>query len=415
MQDQILCPECGKRLRKGSTFCIGCGHKIPENVPLAPPEANLGETPMNESNENDDVLPSLEDSGLEDVETQERANILPKKPGSADELTWEEPPTPAASPSLEEDLSLDDGTLSDFEDAPEEDLSLIEEDSGVVEESGGRSTDLVWDDDEIKVGMPFKEVEPPRVYAEEVPVTTEHAIDHLFPDGIPEEVHEETKEAVEHLFPEGRGSTTATFIDVVVGKPSKIGPASLKELQTPACPNCGIDLSSDDFEYPSYVFDAMGKARLQHGAMHLKDNEHEKAIESFEMAKVFFEKAENEKGIQECINRVDFGYDAMAGFHFEQGENHLKVHEYEWAIVQFRKARELYMFSTDAKKRARCSEKVRESYAEWGRYLETEGDRLSKGGRSRDALVKYQEAAAKFREGEAKKRLKGLDKKIRKA
>ncbi|MHA2152458.1 MAG: zinc-ribbon domain-containing protein, partial [Candidatus Thorarchaeota archaeon] len=50
MQDQILCPECGKRLRKGSTFCIGCGHKIPENVPLAPPEANLGETQMNESN-----------------------------------------------------------------------------------------------------------------------------------------------------------------------------------------------------------------------------------------------------------------------------------------------------------------------------------------------------------------------------
>lgn len=415
MQDQILCPECGKRLRKGSTFCIGCGHKIPENVPTAPPEDELGETTMNEPLDNNDVLPSIEESGLGEVDADELAPVKSESPLAEDELSWEEPPAPSASTPIEEELSWDDDAPLIAEAAPTEDLSLIEESPAEVEDPGGRSTDLVWGDDEIKEGMPFKEIAPPRVYDEEVPVTTEEALDHLFPDGVPTEVREETKVAVEHLFPEGRGSTTTTFIDVVVGKPSKIGPTSLQELQSPACPNCGIDLSSDGFEYPTYVFDAMGRARLEHGTMHLKENEHEKAIESFEMAKLLFEKAGNEKGVQECVKSVDIGYDAMARFHFDQGENHLKVHEYEWAIVQFRKARELYMFSTDAKKRARCTEKVRESYLEWGKYLEAEGDRLSKDGRSRDALSKYQEAASKYREGEEKKRLKGLDKKIRKA
>jgi predicted negative regulator of RcsB-dependent stress response len=73
------------------------------------------------------------------------------------------------------------------------------------------------------------------------------------------------------------------------------------------------------------------------------------------------------------------------------------------------------MFSTDAKKRAHCSEKVREAYVEWGKDLEIQGDHLSKQGDSRDALAKYQEAAAKYREGQDNKKLKGLEKKIRKA
>jgi len=406
MQDQILCPECGKRLRKGSTFCIGCGNKIHDDAPLAPPEPELGDSTMDEPLDNGDVLPSLDGSGLEEELVTEPSESLPEK----EELSWDEPPVPAEIAPVEEELNWDDSTLPAVEAAPAEDLSLIE-DPAEIEDSGALSTDLIWDDDEIKEGMPFKEIEPPRIFAEEIPITPEEAVDHLFPDGR----DEETRDAVAHLFPKGRGTTSTSFIDVVVGKPSKIGPAPLKELETPACPNCGMDLTSDGFEYPAYVFDAMGRARLEHGMMHLKENEHEKAIESFEMAKMLFEKAKNEKGVQESTKRVDIGYDSMARFHFDQGENHLKVHEYEWAVVQFRKARELYMFSTDAKKRARCTEKVRELYVEWGKYLETEGNRLSKEGRSRDALTKYQEAAAKFREGEDTKRLKGLDKKIRKA
>jgi hypothetical protein len=412
MQDQVICPTCKKRIRRGSTFCIGCGNRVPENLPSAPPESTLEESEILDES---DELPSLEESEF-------------------DELRIETPRTiePEVLPPVDEELSWDESTISPTEPKPvEEELPFVEEPATAEEHevlddtsmdepdtSEGKSTDMSWEEgvDEIKEGMPFKEIEPPRVYTEEVPVTTEEALEHLFPEGVPKEVREETREAVEHLFPEGRGSTTTTFIDVVVGKPSRIGlKGPLQELETPVCPNCGIALSSDEFEYPPYVFEAMGKARIEHGEHLLSENEHESAIESFEIAKKLFEKADNEKGVTESTKRVDSGYDAMAKFHYDQAEDHMKVHEFEWAVVQFRKARELYMFSTDAKKRARCSEKVREAYIEWGKDLEAQGDQLAKQGSSRDALVKYQEAAAKFREGDDKKKLRGLEKKIRKA
>jgi hypothetical protein len=408
MQEQVICPSCQNRIRKGSTFCIGCGNKVPENLPTAPPEPIL-----EESEDLDDIenLPSLEDSGLDELPSETPPVPEPEVLPAVDEdLSWDES-APAHEPlKIEESLSSDEKTLVTGESEGPPLLPI-----GEPESPSGRSTDMSWEEGgyEIKEGMPFTEVQPPRVYDEEISVSTEEALEHLFPEGAPKEIREETKEAVEHLFPEGRGSTTTTFI---VGKPDKVGlKGPLQELETPACPNCGIALSSDEFEYPPYVFDAMGKARLEYGEHHLQDNEHEKAIESFEIAKMLFEKAGNEKGVAESTKRVDIGYDAMARFHFDQGDNHMKAHEFEWAIVQYRKARELYMFSTDAKKRAHCSEKVREAYVEWGKDLETQGDHLSKQGDSRDALAKYQEAAAKYREGQDNKKLKGLEKKIRKA
>jgi hypothetical protein len=390
---------------------------VPENLPTAPPEPTLDESEMLDEPEK---VASLDDSVFDEApsETSVATTEAEVLPPMEDDLSWEEEGMPEATPEpVEEDLSLVEETseIATEEGPPLLPIAEAKEETGVPE---GRSTDMSWEEgvDEVKEGMPFTEIEPPRVYTEEVPVSTEEALEHLFPEGAPKEIREEAKQAVEHLFPEGRGTTTTTFIDVVVGKPSKVGlKGPLKELETPVCPNCGIALSADEFEYPEYVFDAMGKARLEHGTHHLNENEHEKAIESFEIAKMLFERAGNEKGVAESTKRVDFGYDAMAKFHFDQGDNHMKVHEFEWAVVQFRKARELYMFSTDAKKRARCSEKVREAYIEWGKELETQGDQLAKQSNTRDALSKYQEAAAKYREGDDKKKLKGLEKKIRKA
>ena len=154
---------------------------------------------------------------------------------------------------------------------------------------------------------------------------------------------------------------------------------------------------------------------MEDGFRKLEAKEFEPAIETFEMAKKLFERAASEKAIADATKMIDEGYDAMANNHFEQAESHRKAHEYEWAIVQFRKARELYMFSTDAKKRTKCSEKVRECYVEWGKVLEDEGDALVKASQTRKALTKYQEAAQRYREGEDNKKLKSLDKKIRKA
>ncbi len=176
---------------------------------------------------------------------------------------------------------------------------------------------------------------------------------------------------------------------------------------------CIRDRTGDDFKYPPYVFEAMGRARVEHGQTLLESGQHERAIEEFERAKKLFEKAGNEKLLEEASRLVDAGYEAMAESHFAEGEMHLKSDEYEWAIVQFKKAREIYMFTTLSKMRAKCSDKIRKAYEEWGKHLEEEGDRLAKFGDSRRALMMYQEAAEKYREANATKRLRGLEKKIR--
>ena len=404
MVERLQCPECGKSIGKGSTFCIGCGNKIPEDLePVLVP--------------NPDTLPSVEESGLDDI----------VEPVIIEEPTLPEPePEVSAAPAVSEQLSWD-------EEIP--DLPVVETEVDYGETMASASIPAVsdpepeardavindepglsWDEgvDEIKEGMPFKEVEPPRIVAEAhaMDVSTDDALTHLFP-----EVRDDaTRDAVTHLFPEGRGSTSATFIDVVVGKPARVSiKTPLKELDHGSCPNCGVAITADGFDYPGYVFDAMGKARSDYGDKLIEDNEHERAIEYYEMAKMLFEKSGNEKNIAEAAKRIDMGYDAMAQFHYDEAEAHLKEGEFEWAIVQFKKARELYMFTTDARKRARCAERAREGYVIWGKALEDEGDKLAKAGKTRDALGKYQESAAKFREGGDSKRLKGLDKKIRKA
>ncbi|MHA2299762.1 MAG: hypothetical protein ACXACD_02280 [Candidatus Thorarchaeota archaeon] len=405
MEGSVECPECGKRSRKGSTFCMGCGNRLPDgHVPVA---TGSGEDVLPEVSELDDV-PDLGDPPAE-LETLPETD-LPE----VSEPVAEPTPPPAAPSSPDEDLSweVDEGLV---ESAPTETVAPPPE--PVAESTAeGSSADLSWEvdgiDPEIKEGMPFKEVSPPRVIAEEIEVHPVEVFDHLFPEGK----DDATRDAVTHLFPGGRGVTSKDFIDVVVGEPKKIAVTTpMPELDTPECPSCGFSISGDGFEYPGYVYEAMGKARMEDGYGKLEAKEFEPAIETFEMAKKLFERAANEKAIADATKMIDDGYDAMANNHYEQAESHRKSHEYEWAIVQFRKARELYMFSTDAKKRAKCSEKVRECYVDWGKVLEDEGDALVKAGQTRKGLTKYQEAAQRYREGEDTKKLKGLDKKIRKA
>ncbi|MCK5152404.1 MAG: hypothetical protein KAQ65_11200, partial [Candidatus Thorarchaeota archaeon] len=295
----------------------------------------------------------------------------------------------------------------------------VKEEDPIIEEPPAvepTSRDLSWETPEaysaeIKEGMPFKEVAPPTVVDEDIIEVTE-AREHLFTDAP----DEDTREAVTHLFPHGRGETSTDFIDIVVGKPKRIGAdISPSILETPTCPDCGSTIGSDSFEYPPYVYEAMGKARMAQGIHLLKELDHESAIEQFEIAKKLFEHGGHKKLVDDATKYVDIGYDAMAEHHYIQAENHLKEKQYEWAIVQFKKARELYMFSTDAKKRAKCSHRARDAYEHWGKSIEEEGDKLSKSGQTRDALAKYTEAAEKYREADVPKKLRGLEKKIRNA
>jgi hypothetical protein len=359
------------------------------------------------SDAEEDVLPDIDDSVLPEPEEVTRTEEEPTLEATSlppdDELSWEvdNPVSVEAEPVV---------TTDELMAAPAESSQETE-----VRDYDHVSAEMNWDtasmpefsSDEVKEGMPFKEVAPPRIAADDIATSTDDALRHLFPD----EIDASTTEAVTHLFPRGRGDASRDFVDVVVGKPKKITITSqMHELKTPSCPNCGTTITGDGYEYPSYVYESMGKARLEQGAQMQRENDHENAIESFEMAKTLFERAENPKAIFEAQKRIDGGYEAMAASHLTQGEMHFKAGEFEWAAVQFKKAREIFMFTTRAKMRAKCSERIRASYGAWGKAIESDGDRLSKEGRSREALAKYQLAAGKYKEADAPKRLRGLDK-----
>jgi hypothetical protein len=388
---------------------MGCGSRLPEaEVPLdihdneGANEAEVDPSFTSEPKEETGLEYELPESVLEDTTAEA---VLPES-----ELPEIDEPAAEKGDALppSEDLSweVDDKLIEASASIPDEPAPVEARKS--TSDFSWDDTDLVVEADDVKEGMPFKEVEPPQV----VDFSTQEALEHLFPD----QRVEETREAVSHLFPDGRGHTGQDFIDVVVGKPKKVDiKEPMPELEEPACPGCGSALAADGFVYPPYVFAAMGKARLEAGEARLKEKLHEKAIESFEMAMKLFDRAGNGKMVADARKKVDEGYDAMANEHFLQGENHRKVKEYEWAIVQFKKARELYMLTTDPKMRSKCAEKARECYVEWGRALESEGDKFAKSGMTRDALASYQDAAKKYREGDAHKKLKDLEKKIMKA
>ncbi|MHA1771667.1 MAG: hypothetical protein ACTSYL_08305 [Candidatus Thorarchaeota archaeon] len=454
MPEYIICPECGNRVAKGSTHCLHCGTRLnvevteetpvtpgtPSTLPrddrldslestmtdmLAEDDMGLKHTPP-ESVETDSLPPIDEDllpeSVLEPIESEKAPTITPgeKAPEESspeDALEWE----------VDEGTETGSTSSADYGKIREIDASEVREvDATITREI---------DTDMVREGDPFVEVEPPvpkdmddmehipvkevdPTYGEdmepirEVIPTPEDAKTHLFTEEDPSR----TAKAVSHLFPEGKGTTSKEFIEIVVGKPKKIViKEPMRELETPMCPSCGAIITTDDFKYPEYVYEAMARARMEAGVQMLKRAEHEKAIESFEKAKLLYERAGDKKGIEEATRKVDEGYEAMAESHYIEGEQHLKQKEFEWAIVQFRKARELYMFTSLAKMRAKCSERVRRTYEEWGKALESEADNLSKAGDSRRALTMYQEAAEKYRLADATKRLKGLEKKILRA
>jgi hypothetical protein len=446
MAEFIECPECSKRIRKGSTFCLHCGIRIGDDMkPMGGPIVTEN-TPSTEttgvedledkmadmliqsgvpttvhstkaptsSDAEVDVLPDIDDSVLPEPEEvarpEEESTLEATSLPPADELTWkvDDPVTVERMPVV----AADELAAAPAEPESSQEVEVRDYDHVSAEMAWDTSSIPEFSSDEVKEGMPFKEVAPPRVATDDIATLSDEALRHLFPD----EIDASTTEAVTHLFPRGRGVASRDFVDIVVGKPKKITITSkMHELKTPSCPNCGTTITGDGYEYPSYVYEVMGKARLEQGVQKQKQNEHENAIESFEMAKTLFERAGNPKAIFEAQKRINGGYAAMAASHLTQGEMHFKASEFEWAAVQFKKAREIFMFTTQAKMRAKCSERIRASYGAWGKAIESDGDRLSKEGRSREALAKYKLAAEKYKEADAPKRLRGLNKKIRKA
>ncbi|NWF95149.1 MAG: hypothetical protein HXY34_03320 [Candidatus Thorarchaeota archaeon] len=424
MNDRV-CPLCGKTVKQESTQCVHCGAKLdgtteehssdeellglPEELPDDTLERRMmdylaGEIGSSRAYSDDtgqitdetvDTLPPLEDDDMEDTD----GFIVPEEPLSSH--TGHEHGTDEHSDASPGTSELETGTSDLLTESHSDEPPAYWADSPMTELSP----------DDVREGDPFVEVAPPTVVLDE-PEPSESVREHLFP----REEDETTAEAMSHLFPSGRGTTSRDFVDAVVGRPSGIsGKVRVKEIEVPPCPSCGALVTGDGFVYPDYVYEAMARARTEQGIQLLKSNEHEKAIDAFEKARMLYEKTGNAKLIEEAKRRVDEGYIAMAAFHYYEAERHLKDSEFEWAIVQFKKARELYMLTDDAKMRAKAAERVRDCYAAWGKALEDEGDALAKKGQTREALSKYQQSAEKYKAGDDTKRLKGLERKIRKA
>ncbi len=414
------CPNCGARLAKGSTFCIRCGTRL---TPTAgPAEPILKEGPSTEPELSDDQTStssstpsrqSPENVDSDSTSLDEAPSIESTPEASEKEELESAPPQSHSAFQVAEDS--EDGSVPGFRRTEPPQVITDKEFQTPVRVVDAptsvemRDAVISWDEPSTSIeDMSLKMDEPPSAVA---PEDTEVA-----KPEAPSSDKTVTIDAFKHLFPEGRGETSTDFIDRVVGTQERIrikGP--LAELETPTCPSCGAELTSDGFTYPPYVFEAMARARFEAGQEKMNDNEYESAIECFEKAKLLAERAKNKKLIDQCVNMIDKGYEGMASSHFALGEKHLKAHEFEWAIVQFKKARQLYMFTTQSKKRAKCSDKVRECFFVWGKTLEEEGDRLAKSGKSREALLKYQEAAEKYKESGDPRRLRGLEKKIRRA
>ncbi len=433
----LTCPKCGARLAKGSTFCIRCGTRLKDASPQPEPPIHGMHKADSQHEETSEIFPSL----------------LPESPQELVQKTNDE--------NLELP-DVDDTQLPDIEESSGPEIRIVGKHSGGTQprelsstESTSVSTPKPAQTETTSTHGGFREIEPPKVITDREPEIKVRIIDEppsihvretvVHTDDEPvssrpvpptpiststtpsaatstrPETRTAEKEtppveaAFEHLFPKGRGETSDDFIEAVVGTQERIAVTKpLIERESPMCPNCGTIVTSDGFEYPPYVFEAMARARLESGEHLLKEEKFEDAIECFEKAKLLAQSAKNEKLIETCNKGIDEGYESMAASHFALGEKHLKAHEFEWAIVQFKKARQIYMFTTRSKMRAKCAEKVRECYFVWGKTIEEEGDRLAKAGRTREALVKYQEAAEKYRQSGDDRRLRGLEKKIRK-
>ena len=221
MTDSVSCSNCGTHLRKGSTFCIKCGtpltgseklvEKMPEN-PAVESAPQGSEVVLPEVDEWDELPEDTDDlmretmAALEDTEELMESSLpeeqieLPPVDESLElppeeELSWEE-----------ETELIEQETVSSSSE--ELDLEPIAEEDPIVEEEPTLSSrDLAWETpeeygSEIKEGMPFKEVSPPKVVDGDVIDAIDHEVmSHLFTDAP----DDSTREAVTHLFPRGRG------------------------------------------------------------------------------------------------------------------------------------------------------------------------------------------------------------------
>ena len=190
--------------------------------------------------------------------------------------------------------------------------------------------------------------------------------------------------------------------------------AAASVTSTITCPKCGHIYTPDNFEYPEYVYAAMGRARMEAAIELIKEKRYTEAIELLNKAKKIYEHANIEDGIKNTIEKINESYISMGEIYRKQGEQLLKQKQYEDAIVQFNYARSYYI-KADAEKRVNSMDnKIQETYQKLGEELQKEAEQEVKQGNNKIALALYQKAINIYLKINETKKIKEIEKKMKK-
>ena len=72
-----------------------------------------------------------------------------------------------------------------------------------------------------------------------------------------------------------------------------------------ACPDCGKVINVDSFDYPKEVYSTMGAARLKQARFFVVQGKPDMAMDAVRMARAFYEKASDKKGLKEVLKLVE--------------------------------------------------------------------------------------------------------------
>lgn len=226
----------------------------------------------------------------------------------------------------------------------------------------------------------------------------------------------EHKQAIQDKVSAPQKTTTGEDIEFEIEEPIEEGiPVSAASVtSTITCPRCGHIYTPDNFEYPDYVYEAMGKARIEAANALMKEKKFTEAIELLNKAKRIYEHASNEDGIKTTNEKITDAYVSLGEIYRKEGEKLLKNKQYEEAIEQFNIARDYYIKAEDNKRIKNIENKIRETYEKAADEYQKQAEQYAKRGDRSNALNLYQKAIDICLKINDTKTIRDIEKKMRK-
>jgi len=183
---------------------------------------------------------------------------------------------------------------------------------------------------------------------------------------------------------------------------------------TITCPRCGHIYTPDNFEYPTYVYEAMGKARVEAANALIKEKKYIEAIELLNKAKRIYEHASHEDGIKNTNEKITNAYISLGEIYRKEGESLVKNKQYEDAVRQFEIAKDYYIKAKDSKRIKNMENKINEAYEKAAEDYKKRGDAAVKSDDKKLALELYQKAIDCYLKINDTKSIREIEKKIKK-